>query len=211
MMAGAMTAGNGTNGNNGAHGHGPLLARPGKRQPVVPNGVLGILIFVFAEVMFFSGLISAFVIVRASSTMGWPPPGQPRLPAEQTAINTACLLLSGVLLFVAWKVFARDARRARLPFLLSILLGLVFVSLQGVEWMAMLAQGLTLTSSTHGAFFYTIVGSHGLHALGALGALGWAFGRLSAGRLDRTSFLTASIFWYFVVLLWPFLYARVYF
>ena len=37
---------------------------PTKREAILPNGVLGMLIFVATEVMFFSGLISAFVILR---------------------------------------------------------------------------------------------------------------------------------------------------
>jgi cytochrome c oxidase subunit 3 len=202
MAAGAMTAGNPVGG---------IPSQPGRRKPVVPSGVLGMLIFVVTEVMFFSGFISAFTIVRASATMGWPPPGQPRLPAMQTAVNTACLMLSGVALFVAWLAFKKSPSKARVPFLVAMLLGFAFVSLQGVEWVALLQEGLTLTSSTHGAFFYTIVGTHGLHAVGALAALGWAFGRLSANKLDATSFLTVAIFWYFVVGLWPFLYGQVYF
>ena len=61
--------------------------------PVVPTPVLGMLIFVIAETMMFAGLISAFTIVKAGA-LGWPPPGQPRLPVEATAFNTAVLLLS---------------------------------------------------------------------------------------------------------------------
>ena len=52
---------------------------PARRAPVLPNGVLGMLIFVATEIMFFSGLISAFVIGKSNAIGGWPPPGQPRL------------------------------------------------------------------------------------------------------------------------------------
>ena len=53
---------------------------PVRREPILPNGVLGMLIFVATEIMFFSGLISAFVIGKSNAIGGWPPPGQPRLP-----------------------------------------------------------------------------------------------------------------------------------
>src|ERR1700690_3331740 len=67
----------------------------------VPNAVLGTIVFVVAEIMFFAALISAHTIARASAMGGmWPPPGQPRLPFERTAINTAALILSGVLLWL---------------------------------------------------------------------------------------------------------------
>ena len=44
------------------------------RERVVPNGVLGMLIFLLTEVMLFAGLISAFLIIRAQAIV-WPPPG----------------------------------------------------------------------------------------------------------------------------------------
>jgi heme/copper-type cytochrome/quinol oxidase subunit 3 len=74
---------------------------PETREPLIPSGVLGTLLFVFSEVMLFAGLVSAHGITKASIRGGiWPPPGQPRLPIELTAANTVFLLLSGVALFV---------------------------------------------------------------------------------------------------------------
>lgn len=182
-----------------------------RRKPVIPNGVLGMIIFAIAESMFFAGLISAFMIVRASSKLGWPPPGQPRLPAEQTVANTAVLILSGVVLVVAWKLWQSRPQNARWALLASVVLGALFLLLQGREWVALIGQGLTLTSSSQGSFFYLIVGIHGLHALAALGALVVAYRKLVQGTLQREFFLTAQVFWYFVVALWPFIYVRVYF
>jgi heme/copper-type cytochrome/quinol oxidase subunit 3 len=181
-----------------------------RRRQVAPNGVLGMLIFVVAETMFFGGLISAHAIVKAGAIKGWPPPGQPRLPVASTMINTAALIASGVLLYVAHRAFATNPRRARLPMLLSMLLGAAFVVLQGMEWVAMLHQGLTMTSSTHGAFFYLLIGTHGLHVLGGLAVLVWAYQRLMRGLLVGTQLVAVQILWYFVVSLWPVLYWRVY-
>jgi len=181
-----------------------------RRRQVAPNSVIGMLIFVIAEAMFFSGLISANTIVRAQSLRGWPPPGQPRLPWQETLINTTALLVSGVLMYVAIRAFTKASSRAQRPLLVSLLLGAFFVVFQGVEWVAMLRQGLTMTSSTHGAFFYLIIGAHGLHALGGLAVLAWAYLKLRGGNLVRSELATVSIYWYFVVGLWPILYWRVY-
>jgi len=92
----------------------------------------------------------------------------------------------------------------------SAALGALFVGLQGLEWVRLVRFGLTVTSSTYGAFFYVVVGAHGLHALAGLLALGWAGLRLHAGRLGREAFQAVRIFWYFVVGLWPVLYGLVY-
>jgi heme/copper-type cytochrome/quinol oxidase subunit 3 len=184
---------------------------PARREPAIPNGVLGMLIFIFTEVMFFSGLISAHAIVKAQNAgQMWPPYGQPRLPIEQTALNSLALLVSGVVLVLTWFAFRRRPEGARIPLLLSIVLGCVFVGFQGVEWVALIAEGLTLQSSAYGGFFYLIVGAHALHAVGALLALLWAFHRLDRRALTGHQLATVSAFWYFVVLVWPILYWKVY-
>jgi cytochrome c oxidase subunit 3 len=182
------------------------------RKPVVSSAVLGTLFFVVAEVMFFSGAISAFTISRAGALPGtWPMPGQPRLPAEATALNTTLLLLSGLVLFFAHRLFKKQSPIAHWVTLSAWALGAAFVALQGVEWAQLLAQGLTLTSSPLGSFFYLIVGSHALHAVAALLALGFAWVQMARGTLSAGFFFGTQTFWYFVVLLWPVIYARVYF
>jgi len=168
------------------------------------------IIFVFAEIMLFAGFVSAHTIVKSGALGGWPPPGQPRLPIEQTAINTAALVASGIALFLAHRSFGKDPLRARLPLAIAMALGAFFVAFQGVEWVALLNEGLTLTSSTHGAFFYVIVGTHAAHAVAALLALAYCFMRLMQRNLVMPQLMTAEIFWYFVVAVWPILYWRVY-
>ena len=161
--------------------------------------------------MLFAGFISAFMIVQGRAVGGvWPPAGQPLLPAEETAINTAALIFSGLLLIVTELVFRKNKNLAKLPMGISIALGAWFVAAQGMEWAALLEQGLTLTSSAHGAFFYTIVGFHGIHAVVALGFILWAFIKLLMGKLEAGQLWATQAFWYFVVGIWPLIYWQVY-
>ena len=183
---------------------------PAKKK-IVSNGVLGMLLFVFTEIMLFAGFISAFIIVRSRAVGAvWPPPGQPRLPFEKTAINTGFLLVSGILLFVAHLQYSKGKKDVGVLMAIATLFGAVFVGLQGVEWVQLLAEGLTLTSSSYGAFFYMIVGVHALHAVAAIMAMFWAWRKLQEGALTLERMSTVAIFWYFVVLVWPVLYFRVY-
>lgn len=182
---------------------------PQARRRLISNEVLGMLIFTLTEAMLFSGFISAFMIVKSGATM-WPPPGQPRLPFEATAINTTALLISGVLMFFAHRRFKVEPARAKGLMLASILLGAFFVIFQGVEWVALIREGLTLTSSTHGSFFYLLVGAHGFHAVIALLFFGRCYLQLRADRLRPEVFGAVQVFWYFVVGLWPIIYLRVY-
>jgi cytochrome c oxidase subunit 3 len=181
----------------------------GARTQVLPNGVLGMLIFVGAEMMLFAGLISAFTIIKSGAVV-WPPPGQPRLPVEATAFNTAVLLASGVSLFLARRSFQADRDLARRWLLLSLGLGAFFVVFQGFEWVRLIGEGLTIQSSSLGSFFYLIVGMHALHALGALAVLSYVALRLARGWLDSNRLAAAEVLWYFVVGVWPVLYLVVY-
>ena len=189
----------------------PFRPRPQRAKQLISNGVLGMLLFVFVEIMLFAGFISAFVIIKSRAVGSvWPPPNQPRLPFQETAVNTSALLLSGIVLFIAHRLYQRGSRSIGALLAVSTLLGGVFVALQGAEWVALIQEGLTITSSTYGALFYTIIGAHALHAVSAIGVLLWAFMRLLRDRLTKEAMSTVAIFWYFVVLVWPFLYFQVY-
>jgi cytochrome c oxidase subunit 3 len=182
-----------------------------QRREVVPSSVLGVLIAVGAEIMLFMGFISAFTIARAGTPPGkWRMPS-PTLPAAATGLNTAALVASGVLVYVAYRQIQHRSDAARRTLLAAWCLGAVFVVLQGREWFGLLANGLTLQSSTLGSFFYVIVGAHAVHAVAALIGLGVAWWSLQRGRLSEPFFLGVATFWYFVVAIWPIIYWRVYF
>jgi heme/copper-type cytochrome/quinol oxidase subunit 3 len=169
------------------------------------------IIFVATEVMFFAALMSAHTIARATVMGGvWPPPGQPRLPVERTAINTAILLLSGILLWIGNRRMGNNRESAQRYVAGAIFSGSAFVMLQGVEWVRLLSEGLTMTSSNHGAFFYLIVGTHALHAVVAIIALTWVYLQMRRGTFKPSTFTATQVFWYFVVILWPIIYLRVY-
>jgi len=186
-----------------------------KRKPLVSSGVLGVVIFIVTEVMFFAALVSAHLIIRAGSTE-WPPWGQPRLPIYATAFNTLVLLASGIILIRAYKLLRQnELLRSKQLVGVSIVTGTFFVIFQGYEWVQLIRFGLLLTSSTYGALFYLIIGSHGLHAAGALCALIYAYFQIDTQATVATEktthiFLAVRTFWLFVVGIWPMLYILIY-
>ncbi len=137
------------------------------RQPsILPSGVLAMILFVGTEIMFFTSLISAYLIIRSSYTY-WPPAGQPRFSSFVTSINTAILLLSGLILIWAWKSYKKnreDPETIKLVGYTSFF-GAFFLILQGVEWVRLIKFGLTIESNAYGGLFYLIVGAHGVHVL----------------------------------------------
>ena len=101
-----------------------------RRRPLVPSGVFGMIVFIVTEVMFFSGLVSAYLIIRAGLEE-WPPWGQPRLPIEATAFNTFILVLSAAAVYYSrTKQLAGKPIQALRMHGVAIFLGLGFVVFQ---------------------------------------------------------------------------------
>lgn len=181
-----------------------LEPRP-RAEPVMPNYLAGMLLVIAVELMFFAGLVSAYLVARGQA-VAWPPAGQPRLPIERTAANTMLLIASGWFALRALRLKDDFPTRAASALRIAAAGGAVFLLLQGYEWVQLIGFGLRTNSSLYGAFFYLIVGAHGLHALAGLIAI------LTVTNWSRRSETVASaaVFWLFVVAVWPVLYWLVY-
>lgn len=186
-----------------------IAIHPPVVRKVISNGVIGMSLLIATELMFFAGLISAYLVNKAGAS--WPPVGQPRLPVEITAVNTLILLFSSIALYLFKKKY-EEANKKKL-LLVTMLLGVAFIIIQGIEWTKLLQFGLTTTSSLYGTFFYTLIGTHGFHVI--VGLLILLYLLLSINKkspakkvLDKIS--VCSMYWYFVVGIWPILYWLVY-
>lgn len=178
-------------------------------RKVISDGTIGMSILVATELMFFAGLISAYIVNKAGAF--WPPAGQPRLPVEITAVNTFILLSSAFTIYLFRKKHAEGHGKTLL--IVTMLLGLVFIIVQGVEWLKLLKFGLTATSSLYGAFFYTLIGAHAFHVLVGLCILLYLLLSVSKNSPNEKSLgriSACSMYWYFVVGIWPVLYTLVY-
>lgn len=190
-------------------GGGPPV-RP--NMPLLNNARLGVIMLLGAELMFFAGLIGAFLVFRLSAQV-WPPPFQPRLPIAVTGVNSAILLVSA--LTMHWAVGAARNGSAHLlrQLTFTALLGVLFLLIQGYEWVQLVHFGLTTSSSVYGGLFYVLIGAHGVHVLGGLIWLSAVCWQARRGRFTKKDFVgvqTARMYWTFVVALWPVLYGLVY-
>lgn len=181
--------------------------------PILSNARLAVIMLLGAELMFFAGLIGAFLVFRLSAQV-WPPPFQPRLPLGVTGVNTVILLFSA--LTVHWAVgAARSGAIAGIARHLAwtAILGTAFLLIQGYEWLRMIHFGLTTSSSVYGGLFYTLIGAHGVHVIGGLIWLSAVLWQSKRGRFTKKDFVgvqTTRMYWTFVVALWPVLYGLVY-
>jgi heme/copper-type cytochrome/quinol oxidase subunit 3 len=182
-------------------------------MPRLEPAIVATLFLISSEIMFFAGLVFAFWVLRLAVPF-WPPPFQPRLPVAVTGANTLVLLASSAAMIAAGRALARSDRRALVHWLgLTAALGGAFLLVQGYEWVRLLGFGLTVSSGTYGATFYTLIGAHAAHVAVALVWLGVALGFATRGQFadGRTAPLRAcALYWHFVVALWPILYVSVY-
>ena len=182
-----------------------------KSEPKISSSALGTIAFIGTELMFFAALISAFLII-SSAAEAWPPEGQPRLPVYVTALNSLVLFGSGWMMVKAYQSFKATSFSEGTGKLVktTMWLGIIFVAVQGIEWIRLLSYGLTMTSSQYGAFFYLIIGTHAIHAIGAVIGLRRLSLKLEKGTLRLETFQAVQLFWFFVVGVWPVLYVLVY-
>lgn len=186
----------------------------GVNRPI-SNARLAVLVLLGAEIMFFAGLIGTFLVFRLGSVT-WPPPSQAdvRLPIGITGLNTVVLLLSGYTMFQGLRAIRQDRQRELRNWLFATgVLGIIFLVVQGSEWVRLVHHGFTLSSGVYGSVFYVLIGCHALHVLVAVLWLLAVFTKAVTGRFSVDNFVAVevcAIYWAFVVVLWPLLYVLVY-
>ncbi len=130
-------------------------------------------------------------------------------------INTALLLSSGVTLTIAHHALQHNNRARTIAFMwLTVLLGLVFLFVQGYEYAHAYSDlNLKLTSGVYGSTFFLLTGFHGFHVFVGMLMLFFITLRLHKGHFtaDRHfGFEGAAWYWHFVDVVWLGLYILVY-
>lgn len=172
---------------------------------------LGMWLFVASEVMFFGGLIAAFLHYKVNNPS---PIETAALDVTLVGINTFILLTSSFTVVLGLSSIQRNDRGGLVRYLgLTALLGAIFLAGQGYEFIALYQEGVTLSSSVFGSSFFTLTGFHGLHVL--IG-VGWALGTLlkaSRGGYSSDDNIGVEIFglyWHFVDIVWIILFTIIY-
>ena len=178
---------------------------PVRAHPVV----LGTVIFIASETMFFAALFATYYNLKARSAQ-WPP-ATVHLDAIGPAIGTACLLLSSAAAAAALAALRRGRTKAAQLWVYAAILGGFAYLADAIYGYASLRFGMS--SGAYGSIYVTLTGFHFLHvAVGVIALLALAFGIHSpAFRADRNEGAEAiSYYWHFVTVMWIGIYATVY-
>jgi cytochrome c oxidase subunit 3 len=167
-----------------------------------PPGAFRILIWTACASIsaFFAALMIAYVW-RAGTGPYW----QPVVFPPVLWVSTGIILISSGTFEIARRVFRRGLwRLASRLFVVTALLGMVFLAAQLFAWRELVKQGAYLMENPHGAFFYLFTGLHAAHLLGGLIALLV----LVFGRKKRREIVdVAAYYWHFLSVLWVILFA----
>ena len=130
-------------------------------------------------------------------------------------INTALLLTSGVTLTIAHHALVAGNRSKTIAFMwMTVLLGIVFLTVQGYEYYhAYHELNLKLSSGVYGSTFFMLTGFHGFHVFVGMLMLLFITLRLQKGHFTAErhfGFEGAAWYWHFVDVVWLGLYVLVY-
>ena len=165
--------------------------------------------------MFFAALFAMYFSLRTAS---------PELWAAETAKLNVPFALTNTLILVAssftaqFGVFAAERMQPRATglspfkwgmvewFLVSYVLGAIFVSGQVWEYATLISENVALDSNSYASSFYLTTGFHALHVTGGLIAMLLVVARTFAsrkfGHAEATSSFVVSYYWHFVDVVW---------
>jgi heme/copper-type cytochrome/quinol oxidase subunit 3 len=196
----------------------------------VYNLKFGMWVFLLSEIMFFTGLIGAYIILRFAHPEQFAAPGLV-LNVPLTGVNTFILICSSVTMVKAFAAIENgDQGGLKLWLVGTILLGAVFLGIQVIEYTVLSSEGFlpmaaryaahgraggheVLGGPLYGSTFYTMTGFHGAHV--TIGVLCLIF---TAWKAFRGKYTVANhggveimgLYWHFVDLVWIILFTIVY-
>lgn len=178
----------------------------------VDNRKLVVWIFIASEVMFFTGLIVTYIVMRGRSTTG--PFPEEALSVPLVAINTFILLSSSFSMVTALSAIDRgDTRGLRRWLIVTAVLGLLFLSGQAIEFTTLFRDGVSLSSNLFGATFFTLTGFHGMHVLIGVIWIVFVLSRAFRGGVTKDNHLAVELvglYWHFVDIVWIIIFTVVY-
>ncbi|MEZ6005192.1 MAG: cytochrome c oxidase subunit 3 family protein [Planctomycetota bacterium] len=188
-------------------------------------GKLGIWLFLFTEILFFSGLFVAYAVYRSSNPEMFLGASK-FLDTKMGAINTCVLLLSS--LTAAWAVrCAQLGNRKGLILNLAITLACAcgFMVIKYFEYTHKFHLGIypgkwyeaspdhPLHLQTFFSIYYVMTGLHGIHVLAGMGVFTWLLRRAIRGDFGPEYYGPidfSALYWHIVDVIWIFLFPLLY-
>lgn len=179
----------------------------------IPSGKMGMWMFLASEIMLFGAFISSYVVLRMGSP-NFGVPSEEVLTRPLATLNTFVLITSSITMVLALAAIQRDNIKQFVIYLIAtMILGSTFLVVKVFEYNHKIHEGLTISSSLFGSFYFTLTGLHALHMIGGLVFNLYILimglrGKFSNGRWERVEY--AGLYWHFVDLVWVILFPMFY-
>ena len=181
-----------------------LRARPAAAAPRetkrIPLLVVGIVLFIGSEAMFFSGLFGTYYTLRAQNPV-WAPPDI-KVDAIRLVATFVLLSSSATMQLAARRIKQGSVASMRRWIWLTFLLGAAFIGFEMHEW---LTEPFSIATNSYGSMFYTLTGFHGLHVVVGLVVMLVVLGRAATGAYDaerHAGVEALTYYWHFVDVVW---------
>lgn len=186
---------------------------------------LGMWLFLVTELLLFGGMFAAYVVYRTAYPEAFAE-GSRDLNVVFGTVNTAVLITSS--LFVALGVHAAQVgnRRSLMLFLgLTILLGLTFLGIKGIEYYEHFQHGLVPGARFHYEgphaaqvhlftfLYFVMTGIHAIHMVIGMAVIGGVLAIAARGGFSPHSYTgveLAGLYWHFVDVIWIFIFPLLY-
>ncbi len=191
------------------HREGDLAGHGAHQEHGINTALLGMLLFIGSEIMFFAGLFAAYFNVRAGQSV-WPPDGfEIELPLA--VFVTGLLVTSSVTMQIAvWAIRRGDRRAMNRALTVTLILGVIFLMLQLYDYTTL---HFGINSGVYGSLFFSLTGFHGAHVFGGVIGIAIILMRGLAGQFSARHHVAVeavSIYWHFVDVVWIALFTVIY-
>ena len=178
----------------------------------MPTALVGMLLFIASEVMFFGGLFATYFNARATSPGVWgPPEGAHELDLPLAAVLTAILVASSFTMqFGVWAIRRGDTGKLKLWTGITLALGVLFLVGQLYDYSQL---GFGIADGVFGTVFYTLTGFHGAHVFGGAVGLTIVLARAMRGQFSARNHVAVeavSVYWHFVDVVWIAVFSTIY-
>jgi cytochrome c oxidase subunit 3 len=188
---------------------------------------LGMWIFLVTEVMFFGGLLTAYLIYRVWYPAAWAE-GSRELSIALGGTNTAVLICSSLTMALAVRCAQTGARKTSMTMIvLTMLLGMTFLVIKFFEyrekWLLGHVPGPYFDGSKFGghapqieiflSLYFSLTGLHALHMIIGLGLMTVMLWMTYKNRFSPewyTPMELSGLYWHFVDIVWIFLFPLLY-
>ena len=171
--------------------------RETKRIPLL---VVGIVLFLGSELMFFSSLFGTYYTLRAQNAV-WTPPDV-KVDALRLLSTSILVASSGTMQMASHRIKQGRVSSMKRWTVLTFFMGAAFLGFQAHEWATVT---FTIGTNAYGSTFFAMTGFHGLHVFGGLVLLLIGLALTTGSRpLPRKTPAIESViyYWHFVDLVW---------